>query len=222
MESKGSLTKHTVKQLGNAAMLCLALVSLCLMWPQSALAQDMAALRAACAADAKKFCAGVQPGGGRVVACLKEHKDELSDRCKQTAGLPVSSNNSSASNDATSSSDDETQPSTPAKAALAKPAPAQKAVPTKSTATTALSKTSSYNGSEKFVERIIKDTDHQAMRAATVHVPEKWSFDSKIEWHYGWVEYPLSYSAHAENPDNAEAYYQYPSGGWIASKLRSS
>ena len=48
------------------------------------------------------------------------------------------------------------------------------------------------------------------MRAATIHMPEKWSFESKIEWHYNWVEYPLSYSAHAENPDNAEAYFQYP------------
>ncbi len=50
----------------------------------SALAQDsLAAIRAACAADAQKFCAAVQPGGGRIVACLKEHKDSLSDRCKQ-------------------------------------------------------------------------------------------------------------------------------------------
>jgi len=48
------------------------------------------------------------------------------------------------------------------------------------------------------------------MRAATIHLPEKWHFESKIEWHYNWVEYPLSYSAHAENPDNAEAYFQYP------------
>ena len=60
------------------------------------------------------------------------------------------------------------------------------------------------------MERIITDTEHEGMRAATVHVPEKWNFESKIEWHYGWVEYPLSFSSHAENPDNAEAYFQYP------------
>ena len=35
------------------------------------------ALRAACAEDAQKLCAGVQPGGGRIVSCLKEHKDSL-------------------------------------------------------------------------------------------------------------------------------------------------
>ena len=44
------------------------------------------AIRTACADDAQKLCAGVQPGGGRIVACLKEHKDSLSDRCKQAAG----------------------------------------------------------------------------------------------------------------------------------------
>jgi hypothetical protein len=37
--------------------------------------QSLAAIRAACAEDAQKLCAGVQPGGGRIVACLREHKD---------------------------------------------------------------------------------------------------------------------------------------------------
>jgi D-serine deaminase-like pyridoxal phosphate-dependent protein len=39
--------------------------------------------RAACEADVQKLCAGVQPGGGRILACLKEHKDAVSDGCKQ-------------------------------------------------------------------------------------------------------------------------------------------
>jgi len=43
----------------------------------------IAALRAACSADIQKLCAGVQPGGGRIMACLKQHKDEVSDGCKQ-------------------------------------------------------------------------------------------------------------------------------------------
>jgi hypothetical protein len=40
-------------------------------------------VRAACEADIQKFCAGVQPGGGRIRACMRQHKDELSDGCKQ-------------------------------------------------------------------------------------------------------------------------------------------
>ena len=58
--------------------------------------QSLAAIRAACAEDAQKLCAGVQPGGGRIVACLREHKDSLSDRCKQAAGLTANPSNSSA------------------------------------------------------------------------------------------------------------------------------
>lgn len=35
-----------------------------------------------CKADVEKFCAGVQPGEGRIVKCLKEHDAELSAECK--------------------------------------------------------------------------------------------------------------------------------------------
>ena len=41
------------------------------------------AARAACEADVQKLCNGVQPGGGRILACLKQHKDEVSDGCKR-------------------------------------------------------------------------------------------------------------------------------------------
>src|SRR6202165_1712495 len=58
--------------------------------------QSLAAIQAACAEDAQKLCAGVQPGGGRIVACLREHKDSLSDRCKQAAGLAPNPGSSSA------------------------------------------------------------------------------------------------------------------------------
>src|SRR5271154_4527412 len=61
---------------------------------QPVLADDpLAAVRAACTADAQKFCAGVAPGGGRVIACLKEHKDSLSDQCKQAATQAANSSN---------------------------------------------------------------------------------------------------------------------------------
>lgn len=38
--------------------------------------------REACNSDAGKFCQGIQPGGGRIRACLKSHKAELSEACK--------------------------------------------------------------------------------------------------------------------------------------------
>ena len=41
----------------------------------------------ACRADAKKVCNGTKPGGGRLLACLKQHEAELSPDCK--AALPT-------------------------------------------------------------------------------------------------------------------------------------
>ena len=35
-----------------------------------------------CKVDMEKLCPGVQPGGGRIAACMKEHKAQLSDACK--------------------------------------------------------------------------------------------------------------------------------------------
>ena len=172
---------------------------------QPALAQDMAAIRAACAEDARKLCAGVEPGGGRVVACLKEHKDSLSDGCKQAVGVPASANGgSAASTPAAPSGSSGNDPTAPAKPAAAPKAASTKAASGKDAPSKAAS------SEEKFVERVIADDGHSGMRAATIHLPEKWSFESKIEWHYGWIEYPLTVSYHSENPDNAEAFFQYP------------
>jgi phage host-nuclease inhibitor protein Gam len=36
----------------------------------------------ACKSDAEKLCQGIEPGGGRIRACLKSHEAELSEACK--------------------------------------------------------------------------------------------------------------------------------------------
>ena len=35
-----------------------------------------------CREDAKKFCGNVQPGGGRIARCMKEHEAQLSPACQ--------------------------------------------------------------------------------------------------------------------------------------------
>jgi cysteine rich repeat protein len=47
-------------------------------------AQDLtAAQRDACKADYEKYCSGVMPGGGRIIACLNKQHTALSDACKK-------------------------------------------------------------------------------------------------------------------------------------------
>lgn len=38
----------------------------------------------ACRGDFAQFCKGIQPGQGRVLACLREHQDQLSPNCKSS------------------------------------------------------------------------------------------------------------------------------------------
>src|SRR5580658_10598822 len=54
-------------------------------WSLAHAQTPMQILTAGCADDAKKFCSGVPSGGGRIIACLKQNKDSLSDKCKQAA-----------------------------------------------------------------------------------------------------------------------------------------
>ena len=49
---------------------------------QPAEAQVSGAMREACRADYQKFCATLQPGGGRIRQCMLENADRLSPQCK--------------------------------------------------------------------------------------------------------------------------------------------
>jgi hypothetical protein len=40
-------------------------------------------VRQTCAADYHALCPGVQPGGGHIMACFRQHADQLSTGCKE-------------------------------------------------------------------------------------------------------------------------------------------
>lgn len=62
-----------------------ALVGLAMAGAASAQAlsrDQMQAVRAACEADIRATCPGVQPGGGRILQCIKANPDKISKPCK--------------------------------------------------------------------------------------------------------------------------------------------
>lgn len=62
-----------------AALLCAS---------QSAFAQELTAeQRSACMGDYEKFCKGVVPGGGRIIACLAKQSDKITPACKKVLAV---------------------------------------------------------------------------------------------------------------------------------------
>lgn len=49
---------------------------------REAMRPAMQAMRQACEADVKSVCGTVEPGRGRLMACMRENRDKVSDACK--------------------------------------------------------------------------------------------------------------------------------------------
>jgi len=62
------------------ALLCISQI----FTAQGVFAQEMTAeQRSACMGDYEKYCKGVTPGGGRIIACLAKETDKLTPACKK-------------------------------------------------------------------------------------------------------------------------------------------
>jgi hypothetical protein len=66
----------------NRSMFAAALALTLIAGAAAAQPAGAAGLREACGADIQKLCAGVQPGGGRILQCIKEHAADVSPGCK--------------------------------------------------------------------------------------------------------------------------------------------
>ena len=66
------------------AMVSTAFALLAAALAAGALAQEGRARKGEgpCAEDAKKFCGNMQPGGGRIAKCMKEHESQVSPACQ--------------------------------------------------------------------------------------------------------------------------------------------
>ena len=65
-------------------MLRIIIATAALLFASSAMAQGLTATqRDACQGDFGKFCKGTTPGGGRIIACLASHNDQLTPACKK-------------------------------------------------------------------------------------------------------------------------------------------
>jgi hypothetical protein len=177
-----------------------------------ALADDaaaLAALRAACAADAQKLCAGVQPGGGRILACLKEHKDALSDQCKQAASQAAGSSGNSAPG----------TPAVPATPATPSPPPAP---PAKSPPASAAAATGTASGSYLRMKKgQVVDPGMAGVQAALpaidLLIPSDWDLKGNVVFgggKGGCFADLFAVSWEATNPDGSIAFQGAPNYGW--------
>jgi hypothetical protein len=65
---------------------CIGIFSVAVQAQDAPTAPPAPTVRQACQADVEKFCADVKPGGGRIKECMMQHRDELSQGCRDALG----------------------------------------------------------------------------------------------------------------------------------------
>ncbi len=189
-----------------------------------ALADDaaaMAVLRDGCAADAQKLCAGVKAGGGRILACLKEHKAELSDQCKQAAAQA----SSLGGNSTTAAPAQPVPPATPASPSAAPgappkspPAPAAPAAGARGTAAATGTASSAYLRMKK--GQIIDPGaagGQAAQPAIDLLIPSDWDLKGNVVFgggKGGCFGDLFAVSWEATNPDGSLTFQGAPNYSW--------
>ena len=211
-------------------MVCtLAVLAESLLGSQTSSAQtaspQASAARTACASDVQKLCAGVQTGGGRILACLKQHKDEVSDGCKQAILAAMGRS----SGDAGSAAASPAAPSAPAVTttpAAAPPPPAAgssaanaPSIPSKQNSH-ASPTASAVSGQHYFLMKQVKIIDQglgQGKPAYDLMIPKDWQFKGAVNVHEaqgGCFGDWFSVFGVATSPDNSVEFQIAPQFTW--------
>jgi hypothetical protein len=144
---------------------------------QGATPQSLADARAACANDVQQLCSGVPTGGGRVIACLKQHQDKVSAGCKQ-AIIKATQGSQGGAGPATSAAPGpvEHEGASSAASAASSAAP-QRESPPKTTRATG-------PGNRYFLLKQAQIIDQHAFAsqvpAVYMMIPTDWKFDGKV------------------------------------------
>jgi hypothetical protein len=162
-----------------------AVLAASLIQPQTSTAQaaspQLSDARTACAADVQRLCANVPAGGGRILACLKQNKDQVSDGCKRAI---LSAMGGSSGNAGTGASPaPATASPAPAAVSPAVPAPTAPSNSPNKQKSHASSTASPVSGAQYFVMKQVKIVDQgagQGKPAYDLMIPKDWQFK-------GWV-----------------------------------
>ena len=182
-------------------------------------ASVLAALQAGCAQDAQRFCAGVPSGGGRILACLKAHKDELSAQCKQAAAAAAGNNSTtSAAGTAPNVTPDAPAPATPPPPA-AKPSPAAAPATAAGRTTHAVKEAQGAFLRMKQVQIIDQGMDkvQAALPAFDLMIPSAWNFKGNVAFgggQGGCFSDMFAVSWDATNADGSIAFQGAPTYSW--------
>jgi hypothetical protein len=161
-----------------------------LAWAQDNAA--LAVLRGGCTDDAQKFCANVESGGGRILQCLKDHKDNLSDKCKRAAQQAIGMSNGSPAATAPRSAPATTTASQPASPPQPSSTPAKPAAQAGSSsaaskhAAVAAAAPGSYLRLKKAQITYVTDAQHpEPQPGIELLIPSTWEFNGGIRMYGG-------------------------------------
>jgi hypothetical protein len=184
-------------------------------------AAALAVLRADCATDAQKFCSSVPSGGGRILACLKEHRDEVSDACKQAAAKAAALGGNAAPHTAPSTSSGFSSDSAPSSDSVPGP-PASSALPAKPPSRSTAKASDGAPGSYLRLKRV-QVTDpgaanvYAAMPAIDLLIPSAWQFKGTVSFgggKGGCFSDLMAVSWEATSPDGSLAFQGAPNYSW--------